>query len=172
MFKYLSIIRVALLASAAYCGNGLHAGDVKNKFTPWEDELNPPALNLTDISGSSFNLIDHQDKTLIINFWATWCAPCINEIPSLIRLSERLDGTHDIVFVNYGETVDRIKQFQSKSGLTFKTLTDPGAKRIKSWVKKGLPTTVILDKEQKIKYTIVGELNWSSPEVVDILQSL
>jgi len=83
-----------------------------------------PALELKDLQRTPRTLADYRGKVLILNFWATWCEPCIEEMPSLQKLRERLSGKINVVGVNLGEGDTRIEKFMAKTGATFPVLLD------------------------------------------------
>ena len=101
-----------------------------------------------------------------MNFWATWCGPCVKEMPDFEKLADKLsDEDFALVTVNFGEKADRIKPFLKKIGVDVPVLLDPDMSTSKAWVKAGLPTTYIIDADQNIRYQVLGALEWASPEV-------
>ncbi len=150
----------AMLALAA----SLTAADL-SKFKPWSGGT-LPALVLKDLNNKQHRLADYRGKVLVVNFWATWCAPCIEEMPSFERLAKRLsDEPFALLTVNFGEKPSRITPFLKKIGVDVPVLVDADMKVSRAWVKKGLPTTYIIDADQNIRYQVLGELAWDAPEV-------
>ncbi|MDG1161972.1 MAG: TlpA disulfide reductase family protein [Burkholderiales bacterium] len=165
MIKF-GFIFVSLFASLAYSAP-------LEKFITWDKDSTPPALNVTTLNGKQVSLSDFSDQIVVLNFWATWCAPCIKEIPSLLSLKGQLPSKKfAVLFVNYGESAERIEKYWPKIGKGSTTFIDPGAKNTKPWIDIGLPTTVILNKSHQIKYQIVGDLDWSHPDIVSIIKSV
>lgn len=162
----LGFLTISMIASLAI-------GAPIDKFVVWDKNPTPPPLNVTTLSGEKISLIDFSDKTIVLNFWATWCAPCLKEIPSLLELRKQLPKKKFVVlFVNYGETKDRVESTWNKIGAGAMTLIDPEIKDVKAWIDVGLPTTVILNQKHQIVYKIIGDIDWSESEIVDVIKSI
>lgn len=158
---------VALIASASSAA----AADL-SKLKPWSGGAAPP-LALTSLDGKQHQLADYRGRLVVLNFWATWCAPCIEEMPSFERLAKQLSKEpFALVTVNFGEKPGRIKPFLEKIGVDVPVLLDPDMKASKAWVKRGLPTTYIIDADQNIRYQVLGELAWDDTEVEAKLREL
>lgn len=126
----------------------------------------PPLLALESLDGKQHQLTDYRGKVVVLNFWATWCAPCIEEMPSFERLAKRLKGEKfALLTVNFGEKPGRIKPFLEKIDVDVPVLVDGDMSVSRAWVKKGLPTTFVIDANQNIRYLVLGELEWDAPEV-------
>ena len=162
----LGFVTISMIASLAI-------GAPIDKFVVWDKNPTPPPLNVTTLSGEKISLTDFSDKTIVLNFWATWCAPCLKEIPSLLELRKQLPKKKFVVlFVNYGETKDRVESTWNKIGAGAMTLIDPEIKDVKAWIDIGLPTTVILNQKHQIIYKIIGDNDWSESEIVDVIKSI
>ena len=162
----LGFVTISMIASLAI-------GAPIDKFVVWDKNPTPPPFNVTTLSGEKISLTDFSDKTIVLNFWATWCAPCLKEIPSLLELRKQLPKKKFVVlFVNYGETKDRVESTWNKIGAGAMTLIDPEIKDVKAWIDVGLPTTVILNQKHQIVYKIIGDIDWSESEIVDVIKSI
>ena len=162
----LGFVTISMIASLAI-------GAPIDKFVVWDKNPTPPPLNVTTLSGEKISLTDFSDKTIVLNFWATWCAPCLKEIPSLLELRKQLPKKKFVVlFVNYGEKKDRVESTWGKIGEGAMTLIDPEIKDVKAWIDVGLPTTVILNRKHQIVYKIIGDIDWSESEIVDVIKSI
>lgn len=151
----------------------LAEGTVMDRFVIWDKNPVPPPLNITTLSGEAVSLSDYSGQVVVLNFWATWCAPCLKEIPSLIALKKQLPEKQFVVlFANYGESIERVENAWTKIGEGAITLVDPETKDTKAWIDIGLPTTVILNQEHQIIYKIVGDLDWSETEVVNTIKNV
>jgi thiol-disulfide isomerase/thioredoxin len=160
LMRTVHVLTAALLAFAT----PLAAADL-SKLKPWSGGT-PPTFVLKDLDDKQHQLADYRGKVLVVNFWATWCAPCVEEMPSFERLAKRLSGEpFALLTVNFGEKPKRIKPFLEKIGVDVPVLVDPDMSVSRSWVKKGLPTTFIIDGDQNIRYQVLGELPWDAPEV-------
>jgi thiol-disulfide isomerase/thioredoxin len=110
---------------------------------------------------------------LVINFWATWCEPCREEMPSMQRLQDKLAGKpFAILAVDYGEGAPRVKDFLQKVPVRFPLLLDRDTSAAAAWKVKVLPTTLVLDAQHRIRYSVVGDLEWDSPKVEGMIRKL
>ncbi len=132
-----------------------------------------PALALADPEGRSHRLDDYHGRALVINFWASWCEPCRDEMPSLQRLKDRLaDRPFALIAVNMGENAARVRSFLDMMPIDYTILLDPRMRVAKAWHVRMLPYSFVLDRMHRIRYTVVGEIDWSAPEVVRRIEAL
>ena len=125
-----------------------------------------PSLELVDLQGTKHSLADYRGKVVLINFWATWCAPCREEMPSIERLRASLEGRpFAVLAVNLAEPESRIQKFLDAMPLGFTILLDRDTKTTRAWQAKVLPATYIVGADGAIRYRHVGELDWSKPEI-------
>lgn len=133
-----------------------------------------PQFSLNNLSGSLVRLSDFKGKVVLLNFWATWCAPCRREIPSLERLYHmRKDQGFEIVAVN-GENVtnSQIASFAKKFEMSFPILLNPRRDiGSKYWV-RAIPTSFLLDKNGVIRWKIVGGREWDDTSVLSRIDEL
>ena len=164
-----ALVSVALaLAAAAVCASPLGA----KELTPWKGGATP-ALTLKDLQGRDHRLEDYKGQVVVLNFWATWCEPCREEMPSMQRLKEKMAGApFALLAVNYAEGNARIETFLQKVPVDFTILLDRDAAASKRWQARVLPYTVVIDSAQRIRYTVLGELDWTAPEVEATLRKL
>jgi thiol-disulfide isomerase/thioredoxin len=110
---------------------------------------------------------------VLVNFWATWCEPCRDEMPSMQRLKEKLAGKpFAVLAVNLDEPESRIRQFLSRMKVDFTVLLDPGKKAARAWDARILPASFVIGPDGEIRYSLVGELDWDQERVVDRLAEL
>jgi len=108
-----------------------------------------------------------------VNFWATWCPPCVKELPSLARLQSALQAEgFEVVTVAVGETPDQVRGFLADKPVNFPVLLDPEGKTFTAWRAYAFPTSMILDRQHHIRYAVFGALEWDSEEVKAQLRSL
>jgi len=150
-------------------GAALAAG---GELKPWGGGATPP-LVLRDLKGKEHRLSDYRGKVVVLNFWATWCDPCRQEMPSMQRLQDRLVGKpFAILAVDYGEGPARIGEFLKKVPVRFTVLLDRDTSAATAWKVRVLPTTLVLDPEQRIRYSVIGDLEWDSPAVESTMRKL
>ena len=142
------------------------------ELVSWSGGPTPP-LTLKDLDGRTYDLAQERDKVLVINFWATWCPPCRDELPSLERLREALRGRPiEVLTVNVAEGETRVKRFLADIALRLPVLLDRNAETQRAWKVRGLPATFILDGEGAIRFWYLGELDWSQPHIVRTVESV
>ena len=133
----------------------------------------PPALVLKDVDGKEYDLAALKGRMVIVNFWATWCGPCVAEMPSLQALATRLGEKNAVVLgVNYHESAQKIREFQDRIPVRFPLLRDPWQEASGTWKVRVLPTTFIIDANGVLRYRVVGEVDWSSKTVADRLRRM
>ena len=139
---------------------------------PWT-RPDVPALALKDLAGRPHTLADYRGKVVLLNFWATWCEPCREEMPSMRALRERLAGRpFEVVTVNYGEAASRARDFLQRERLDLITLLDPGQETAKAWRVRVLPGSFLIDPDGRVRYSVIGELDWASEEAVETVRKL
>ena len=115
----------------------------------------------------------NRGKITLINFWATWCPPCIHEMPSMNELHQTMkDRNFRILAVNLGDSPDTVQGFLNQHQYSFDVIVDPDRKVGSQFFVSGLPTTFIMGKEGEILGKIVGPLNWSNPDLVTFFKQL
>lgn len=138
--------------------------------SPWaSDELvgkRAPDFTLKDINGNNVSISSLKGKTLLINFWATWCPPCRAEMPSLNRMYNEYKGRGLVVLaVSTDKNINAVKDFLSKKPFDFYILTDADTKVTRQFKVFSLPTTFLIDKNGVIIQKYLGEEEWESPEI-------
>ena len=132
-----------------------------------------PSLALKDPDGRLHDLADYRGKVLLVNFWATWCAPCREELPSLERLRDALRGRpFEALAVNVAEGESRVRRFLTDVPLGLPILLDRDGNAQRAWGVRGLPATFLLDRKGSIRYWYLGELDWAQPKILRTVESL
>ena len=138
----------------------------------WAGKPTPP-LALQDLAGKPVDLESLRGRVVLVNFWATWCEPCIAEMPSIARLEGRLHGKpFEVLAVNYGESRAKIDKFLAKSGIRLHVLLDPDQKAADDWGAKGLPMSFLVDARGNVRYYVFGERDWTGPDSVKAVDRL
>ena len=139
---------------------------------PWTT-AGSPRLVLTDRGGRRFDLAELRGRVVVVNFWATWCVPCKDELPSLQRLREKMAGKPvEVLTVNYGEMAERVRPFLEKEGLRLPVLLDTQKDAGREWGVGGLPMTFVVDADGRARYRAFGELDWSQGEALRRVEKL
>ena len=138
-------------------------------------EGNPaPDFTLKDLSGRPVQLSSLRGKVVLVNFWATWCPPCREEVPSLIRMNQAMQGKpFQLLAVSIDEGgKDAVADFFRKSGASLPALLDTDGKVARRYGTTGVPETFVIDTKGVIMKKVVGGMDWSSPEVLAALGDL
>ena len=121
--------------------------------------------------GKSVRLADYRGKVVLVNFWASWCGPCIQETPALVELHhERPDLA--IVAISIDEDAGAYERFLRRFHVDYTTVRDPDQKVAKIYGTDGWPETYIIDRQGVLRRKVVGDPDWSSPEMRAYLQGL
>lgn len=158
------LLLLSVGAASAEMGNGLTA--FPNK---------PVASNflLNDLDGNQHRLSDYRGRVVVINFWATWCPPCREEMPSMQRASELLKADNiELLAINVGEDEETVFQFTANYPVEFPLLLDIDSKVIGGWPVRGLPTTFVVDPKGRVAYQAIGGRAWDDPELLAKIRAL
>lgn len=117
-------------------------------------------------------LHDLRGKVVVLNFWTTWCEPCIIEMPSLEQMQKQMQSKVTVLAVSTDTDQDAYHRFLRKHGIDFLTVNDPEKKSADLYGTTGQPETFIIDASGKLRRKFIGPVNWTSPDIVEYLQSL
>jgi thiol-disulfide isomerase/thioredoxin len=130
-------------------------------------------LDLKNINGKRIVRNNYTGKVTVVNFWATWCPPCVKEIPSLNRLSAKMNGSNfELISVNFAEQKTIINEFLKKVNVEFPVLLDEKGQTSAKWNTIALPSTFVIGPDGKIAYGVNAAIEWDSPEVIKTLKKL
>jgi len=147
-------------------------GIAAQELTPWTSGPTP-LLALTDYRGTQHALTAYRNRVILVNFWATWCEPCREEMPALQALQNKMGKEQVVVLaVNYGESPEKVQQFVQQMPVDFPLLLDRHTEAANAWQVRVLPTSFVLGQDGQIRYSAVGLLDWSAPQVVKLLTEL
>jgi peroxiredoxin len=131
-----------------------------------------PDFQLPDASGRTVSLREQRGHPVAVNFWATWCPPCIEEVPSLEDLARSLDGSDmRLLAVSVDDDWDPIRKFFIK-GTKIGVLLDKAHTVPKTYGTDKYPETYFIDSQGRVRYYFINKRNWSKPEAVACLESL
>ena len=163
------------LLGSILCAAMMLAGRVDadaTRFVPWKDSTAPP-LVLKDLAGNPHALDDYRGRLVLLNFWATWCEPCREEMASMRKLQERLSGRPFVVLLaNYGEARARVADFVKRESIAFPILLDPNQDAPRAWRVRVLPSSFLIGPDGRVRYSVIGEIDWTQTDAVDLVQSL
>ncbi|RKX88974.1 MAG: TlpA family protein disulfide reductase [Spirochaetes bacterium] len=131
-----------------------------------------PDITFTDINGDIKKLSDYRGNVLLLNFWATWCPPCRAEMPSMGKLTDKLNsGDFVMLPVNVKEPGDMVKTFTAEFGIDFPVYLDINAEAAMAVGVTALPTSILIDRDGNAVAAATGALEWDSDEMVSMLRN-
>jgi len=130
-------------------------------------------LALDDLSGIRHVLGDYRGRVVLVNFWASWCPPCIIEMPGMQRLQEKLAGRpFTILAVNVREKPGTIWKFRKLVRVSFPLLLDPEGQAAADWGIDVYPSSFLVDPRGRVRYAVYGPRQWDDPEIIGMIESL
>jgi len=143
-----------------------------SRFSPWTESATPP-LSLNDVAGRRHTLADYRGSVVLVNFWATWCEPCREELVTMRKLQERLAGRPFVtLLVNYGESRIRVGEFVKRESIAFPVLLDPNQDAPRAWRVRVLPSSFLVDAVGRLRYSVIGGIDWTGADAVNVVQGL
>ena len=142
----------------------------------WLEPAARPSIDLSadlkTLDGRNVGLKDYRGKVVFLNFWATWCRPCLVEMPSMAKLHERFSKQGLQMVAISDEDLETVRAHARRKGYPFTVLVDPERTLAARLGIQGVPTTFILDKEGRLIYQHVGTSDWDSTEVRQKIEAL
>lgn len=169
--KYMKITRIlfALLLVCALSGTSF-AAQINREFDP---PFPAPSFSLVDLDERVHQLEDYRGKPLIVNFWATWCPPCLKEMPSMERAWQKIESEGiTMIGINVGEDFDTVFGFTATMDVSFPLLLDLDGTVTGEWPIQGLPTTYVLNPEGEMVYRMIGSREWDDEALLDAVRAL
>lgn len=163
--KGIKLLLFSLLLFLASCSQNQEAANLKA-------EINKPAPDfvLTDIDGKTWRLSDLRGKVVFINFWATWCPPCQEEMPSMEALYQGMkNAPFQMLSVLNNDDPEFARQMGKKIGFTFPVLKDPESKIAGQYGITGVPETFIIDPQGILREKFLGPRPWNSQGAMQML---
>lgn len=163
------------LLSAALAAALPVRGAAESEWRPWPRGRRMPPLELERLDGTPWRLDEVRGRVLLANFWASWCEPCRDEMPSLARLARRhaADGL-EVAAINYREARPTIERFVARLALDgpLVMLRDREGAAAAAWTPRILPSTVVFDRRSRPAGVLVGEIDWDGPEAAALVGPL
>jgi cytochrome c biogenesis protein CcmG/thiol:disulfide interchange protein DsbE len=152
---------LTLAFSAAGCDRGSHPPEIGKPA---------PDFNLADGS-SSIHLANYRGQVVLLNFWATWCAPCVLELPSLQQF-HRQHPEYPVLGVSIDTSAEKYKRFLADRRVDFLTVRDPEQVAATEFKTTGWPETFVIDRQGLIRRRFIGATDWTDPEILRFLKTL
>jgi peroxiredoxin len=159
-FSFLLLILVAFL--------GCDRGSVPNL-------VGKPAPDFTVEDGSSkVSLHDLRGKVIVLNFWATWCPPCVEEMPSLIAMQKQMKDRVTVLAISTDDSNSEYQRFVQEHGLspTLLTIRDDAKRSSALYGSFRFPETYVIDRQGVLRRKFIGPVDWTKPEIIDYLSNL
>jgi thiol-disulfide isomerase/thioredoxin len=157
---------------AAESGRDMPDRSKLGEFVPSAQPAAAPAVSLTEPGGTTVDLSNFKGKLVLVNFWATWCEPCLREMPSIERLQSRLEDRMTVLAVSEDRGGSKaVDPFVEKLGLkSVKIYIDPKSAVGRAFEVRGLPTSFLIDREGKVVARVEGAAEWDSPKIMAVIQ--
>ena len=132
-----------------------------------------PNFTLQQDDGKPLNLTDYRGKIVVLNFWATWCGPCVDEIPSLNHFSDRFkDQGVAVLGVSLDEDADAYRSFLAKYKVSFLTLRNASRTVSENYGTYKLPESYIISRDGRLLQKVIGATDWTNKEMLDYIGGL
>jgi len=171
-FRILVIVICAFFTKAAIANST--AGDIKVPFgIRYYDIGIAQNFSLQDVDGENFELKNTKGHWVFLHFWASWCGPCREEMPTIQKLADAIpDDKLQIVMINTAEDEDTIFEFLGNIDVEINTLMDVDGLVTEEWKPRGLPTTFLIDPAGEVKYQAIGGREWGSEVYINFIKQL
>lgn len=142
-------------------------------FYVFDQPFEAPNFSVASVDGKMKSRLSTKGKITLLNFWATWCPPCKQEIPTIQRLHDIMKSEKfEIMAVDLGESPNSVKSFLEENKISYPVYLDPKNSLASLYASRGIPSTYILDKNGKFIAGIIGSFDYDSPEFINIMKEL
>jgi peroxiredoxin len=175
--NYRSVIIILLIIAALLVLLLLNRNRSYNnsvKIVPIEVGLPAPDFTFPGTDGKMVSMADYRGKVVLVNIWATWCRSCVDEMPSMEKLYQKLKGEDfEILAVSIDSLGEKVvAPFMKKYNLTFPALIDSAGAIRMGYRTTGVPESFIIDKDGILVKKVIGPLEWTKPETLHLFQRL
>jgi len=144
-----------------------------SKITQMEIGKPAPDFVLQDASGVTWKLSSLKGKVVFVNFWATWCKPCRDEMPSMEILNKAMAGQpFQMLSIVFNDDLKMAESFARRLGATFPVLANPGPDLAAAYMITGVPETFLIDADGILQHKFIGPYNWNTPEMQNLVMEL
>jgi thiol-disulfide isomerase/thioredoxin len=161
----------AILLAYPLASSTAAAGDT-TMLRPWPTASSPAPLALPDTNGKQWNLADLRGKVVVLNFWASWCGPCVEELPILNGLADSAGDKLVVLGVNYKEPSWTVERFSREHAFHYPVLLDKTGEHFKRWTNGVMPTTVLIGRDGKPRWRAIGAISPTDPRFREALDKL
>lgn len=152
---------------------GAETAPEKQQMHTFDTPALAPELALTGTDGVHRTLSNYRGRVTLVSFWATWCPPCVHELPSLNRLAGRLpEDDFAILSVDFRESPEDIAAFTDRIPVNFPVLLDPDGRISLRWKVFSFPSSFLLDRQGRIRYSVNRAIDWGASDVIERVQAL
>ena len=155
------VVAVSLLGGASGCDRGSQPLNIGKPAPEFVVSDGTRTVDLSQLRG----------KVVVLNLWATWCVPCLEELPSLLKLQQKMPDLA-IVAISIDQDDSVYRNFLQKYNVNLMTVRDPDMKVEKLYGTKLIPETYIIDRQGVLRRKFIDAQNWTGPEIVDYLNKL
>jgi thiol-disulfide isomerase/thioredoxin len=146
---------------------------VAGQLEPYRGFAQTPALSLEDLGHTVHTLNNYRGQVVLVNFWASWCGPCVMEMPSLQRLQNAMTGKpFTLLAVNVEESSGTVWKFAAKVQIQFPLLLDRSGQTAYDWGIDIYPTSFLVDTQGHVQYVAYGPRNWDDPDMIQAIEEL
>ena len=144
------------------------------KLTYPKQRLEAPVFQLPDLNGNAVSLETYRDKVVLVHFWATFCIPCLGEMPVLESLWQEYGGKGLVILGVAGDRGDTetVREFTEKTGVTFPVVHDADGRVRNQYEVAGLPTSYLVGRDGKISGRAIGTRSWDEPGGREVIETL
>jgi thiol-disulfide isomerase/thioredoxin len=168
LFPFAACVLAACTAGAASSAAAADTGALK----PWPAKQKTPALRLSGLDGKDWDLASLRGKVVVVNFWASWCGPCVDELPVLNQLARKDPARVAVVGANFKEPLDSIERFAGAHPFAYPVLRDRSGEMFKVWTAGVMPTTILVDRQGRARWRSVGEIQAGDPGLQAAIDAL
>lgn len=142
---------------------------------PYSGKINNPQVQLQDLSGNVHTLEQYKGQVVLVQFWATYCPPCVKEMPSMNKLQDKLAKAgvaFKILAIDMAESKAEVEAFVKRIKPEFTILMDESGSSIQAWNVFAAPSNFLINKQGEIAYTLFGGVEWDSAEIIETITQL
>ena len=164
---------IGAAAIAAYLSFATFEEPDRPYLQPEQDRKPAPDFTLKDSAGAATKLSDYRGQVVLLNFWASWCAPCQEELPSLLSMQARMRSKGVTVLgISVDEDDGAYHRFLKERGVNFLTVRDPEQKISGQYGTFGWPETYVIDRKGIVRRKLIGPVDWNSLEISQFLNAM